>query len=213
MRASARPLGVWCAAVMVAGCMHTVNGHAVQSTPGIDDDSLSPIDVETLMLDPSQMRAITGAGDDLTIIPSMDQKVPVDIDQLTKTTPAQCQWFFEETRTFGADVEEFHKTTFQNPPRGGLVSEGVAAYRDPSTARGAFDDLVDLVKGCASTTFGPMFVGDWTATADSLQARAGNGCGRDYRVKNVVLVEVTACQFPGSVPDIVMTNILAKVPD
>jgi hypothetical protein len=24
---------------------------------------------------------------------------------------------------------------------------------------------------------------------------------------------VTACQFPGSVPDIVMTNILAKVPD
>ncbi|HEX2286208.1 MAG TPA: sensor domain-containing protein, partial [Mycobacterium sp.] len=39
-----------------------------------------------------------------------------------------------------------------------------------------------------------------------------NGCGRDYRVKNVVLVEVTACRFPDSVPDIVMTNILAKVP-
>jgi hypothetical protein len=213
MRASATPLAVWCAAVMVAGCTHTVSGLAMRSTPGVDDGSLSPIDVETLMLDQSQMRAITGAGDDLTIIPSMDQKVPVDIDQLTKTTPAQCQWFFEETRTFGADVEEFHKTTFQNPPRGGLISEGVAAYRDPSTARGAFDDLADSVKGCASTTFGPMFVGDWTATADSLQTRAGNGCGRDYRVKNVVLVEVTACQFPGSVPDIVMTNILAKVPD
>jgi hypothetical protein len=28
----------------------------------------------------------------------------------------------------------------------------------------------------------------------------------------VVLVEVTSCVFPGSVPDIVMTNILAKVP-
>lgn len=212
MRASARPLAVWCAAVMVAGCTHTVNGQAVRSTPGIDDDSLSPIDVETLMLDQSQMRAITGAGDDLTIIPTMDEKVPVDIDQLAKTTPAQCQWVFQETRTFGADVEEFHKTTFQNPPRGGLISEGVAAYRDPATARGTFDDLVSFVKGCASTTFGPMFVGDWTATADSLQMRPGNGCGRDYRVKNVVLVEVTACQFPGSVPDIVMTNILAKVP-
>jgi hypothetical protein len=213
MRTTARPFWVWCAALMAAGCTHTVGGDAVRSTPGIDDDSLSPIDVETLMLDQSQMRAITGAGDELTIIPTMDEKVPVDIDQLAKTTPVQCQWFFEETRTFGADVEEFHKTTFQNPPRGGLISEGVAAYRDPATARGAFEGLVGLVKGCASTTFGPMFVGDWTATADSLQTRAGNGCGRDYRVKNVVLVEVTACQFPASVPDIVMTNILAKVPD
>ena len=35
----------------------------------------------------------------------------------------------------------------------------------------------------------------------------------DHHVKNVVLVEVTSCAFPDSVPDIVMTNILAKVPD
>ncbi|MGX9790683.1 sensor domain-containing protein [Mycobacterium sp. MMS18-G62] len=213
MRTAAGPFWAWCAAVIVAGCTHTVSGHATRSAPGIDDDSLSPIDVETVMLDQSQMRAITGAGDDLTIIPSMDAKVPVDIDQLAKTTPPQCQWFFEETRTFGAQVEEFHKTTFQDPPRGAQISEGVAGYRDSATAQGAFSDLVHLVDGCASTTFGPMFVGEWTATADSLQTRADNGCGRDYRVKNVVLVEVTSCQFPGSVPDIVMTNILAKVPD
>jgi hypothetical protein len=213
MRSAAWSFWVCCATVMLVGCAHTVSGHAVGPIPGIDDDSLSPIDVETLMLDQSQMRAITGAGDDLTIIPTMDEKVPVDIEQLAKTTPAQCQWFFEETQTFGADVEEFHKTTFQNPPRGALISEGVAAYRDSATARRAFSGLVDLVNGCASTTLGSMFVGDWTATADSLQTRAGNGCGRDYRVKNVVLVEVTACQFPASVPDIVMTNILAKVPD
>jgi hypothetical protein len=58
-----------------------------------------------------------------------------------------------------------------------------------------------------------MFVGEWTATPDGVQTRPSNGCGRDYRVKNVVLVEVTWCAFPGSVPDIVMTNILAKVPD
>jgi hypothetical protein len=158
------------------------------------------------------MRAITGAGDDLTIIPSMDGKVPVDIDQLAKTTPPQCQWIFEETRTFGPGVEEFHKTTFQNPPRAGLVSEGAAAYRDPAVARRAFDGLVALVDGCASTPLGAMFVGDWTSTADSLQMRPGNGCGRDYRLKNVVLAEVTSCAFPDSVPDIVLTNILARVP-
>jgi hypothetical protein len=213
MPVSARPLAVWCVAVMVAaGCSHTVGGRALRSVPGLDDASLSPVDVETLMLDQSQMRAITGAGDDLTIIPSMDGKARVDIDQLAKTAPPQCQWIFEETQTFGPDVEGFHKTTFQNPPRGGLISEGAAAYRDPATARRAFDDLVGLVGGCGSTALGPMFVGEWNATPDSVQTRPGNGCGRDYRVKNVVLVEVTSCAFPESVPDIVLTNILNRVP-
>jgi hypothetical protein len=213
MPVSAGPLVVCCAAVLVAaGCAQTVDGRALRAAPGIDDESLSPVDVETLMLDQSQMRAITGAGDDLTIIPSMDGKSLVDIDQLAKNTPPQCQWVFEETQTFGSDVEEFHKTTFQNPPDGGLISEGAAAYRDPATARRALDDLVALVDGCASTPLGGMFVGDWSSTPDSLQMRPGNGCGRDYRVKNVVLVEVTACAFPASVPDIVLTNTLAKVP-
>jgi len=197
---------------MAAGCSHLVDGQALRAVPGIDDQSRSPVDVETLMLDQSQMRAITGAGDDLTIIPSMDGKIPVDIDQLAKTAPPQCQWIFEETQTFGSDVEEFHKTTFQNPPRGGLISEGAAAYRDPATARRAFDGLVTLVRGCDSTALGAMFVGEWSAAPDSLQMRPGNGCGRDYRIKNVVLAEVTSCAFPDSVPDIVMTNILAKVP-
>jgi hypothetical protein len=190
-----------------------VDGRALRSVPGLDDESQSPVDVEALMLDQSQMRAITGAGDDLTIIPSMDGKIPVDIDQLAKTAPLQCQWIFEETQTFGRDVEEFHKTTFQDPPHGGLISEGAAGYRDPATARRAFDGLVALVDGCGGTTLGPMFVGEWNAAPDSVQMRPGNGCGRDYRVKNVVLVEVTSCAFPGSVPDIVMTNILAKVPN
>jgi hypothetical protein len=213
MPVSARSIAVWCVAVIVAaGCSHSVGGRALRSAPGLDDESQSPVDVEMLMLDQSQMRAITGAGDDLTIIPSMDGKIPVDIDQLAKTAPLQCQWIFEETQTFGHDVEEFHKTMFQNPPRGGLISEGAAAYRDPATARRAFDGLVALVDGCGATTLGPMFVGEWSATPDSVQMRPGSGCGRDYRVKNVVLVEVTSCAFPGSVPDIVMTNILAKVP-
>ncbi len=50
----------------------------------------------------------------------MDGKFPVDIDALAETTPPpQCQWVFAETQTFGSEVEEFHKTTFQNPPKGG----------------------------------------------------------------------------------------------
>ena len=212
MPVSARLFAVWCAALLTAGCAQVVQGAAVLAPPGIDDDSLSPVDVETIMLDQSQMRAITGAGEHLTIVPSMDGKFPVDIEQLAETAPPQCKWVFAETQVFGTEVEEFHKTTFQNPPDGGLISEGAAAYRDRDTARRTFDDLVGLVDSCASTDFGPLFVGDWTATVDAVQTRPGSGCGRDYRLKNVVLVEVSACAFPDSVPDIVMTNILAKVP-
>ncbi len=212
MPVSVRPIAVWCAVAMVAAaCTHTVGGVATRSTPGIDDDSLSPVDVETIMLDQSQMRAITGAGEDLSIIPSMDGKIPVDIESLAKDAPPQCRWFFAETKTFGPDVEEFHKTTFQNPPDGGLISEAVAAYRDPETARRAFKDLVAVVDDCRATSLGSTYVGDWTATADALTTQTGD-CGRDYRVKSVVLAEVTSCRFPESVPDIVMTNLLANVP-
>ena len=42
--------------------------------------------------------------------------------------------------------------------------------------------------------------------------RPGGDCGRDYRLKSVVLAEVTFCSFPESVPEIVMTNLVAKVP-
>src|ERR1700760_4274744 len=102
MPVSARPSAAWCVAVLVAsGCSQTLAGQAQREAFGPDDQPRSPVDVETLMLDQESMRAITGAGDDLTIIPSMDGKVPVDIDQLAKTTPPQCQWIFEETKTFG----------------------------------------------------------------------------------------------------------------
>ena len=43
--------------------------------------------------------------------------------------------------------------------------------------------------------------------------RSAGTCGRDYRIKNVVLVEVSFCSFPESVPDIIMTNIMDKVPN
>ncbi|MDZ4269544.1 MAG: sensor domain-containing protein [Mycobacterium sp.] len=199
------------AAMLVAGCAHSVDGAAVRAPAGIDEDSRSPVDVDTVLLERAQMQAITGAGADLTAVPGMESRTPVDIEPLAEATPPQCQWIFAETQTFGSDVEEFHKTTFQHPPDGGLISEGVAAYRDPATARRAFDDLVARAESCGATPLGVMFVGDWTHGPDTLQTRPGSGCGRDYQVKSVVLVEVTACRFPDSVPEIVMTNILANV--
>jgi hypothetical protein len=211
MPALARTLLVLCAVALTVSCTHTVAGSAVRPVPGFDDDSRSPVDVDGVLLEQSQMRAITGAGEDLTVIPSMDGKLPVDIDQMADSVPPPCRWYFAETQTFGPDVEEFHKTTYQDPPNGALISQGAAAYRDPGTARRAFDALVELVNRCDSTPLGPTFVGEWTATDDSVQTR-GSQCGRDYRLKSVVLVEVTFCSFPASVPDIVLTNIMAKVP-
>src|SRR5258705_10012803 len=112
MPASARMLLVGCAmALAMAGtmsCTHTVTGSAARSAPGIDDDSRSPVDVDGVLLEQSQMRAITGAGEHLTVIPSMDGKLPVDIDQLADTAPPPCRWYFAETQTFGPEVEEFH---------------------------------------------------------------------------------------------------------
>lgn len=205
---------LWCAAAaaLTAACTQTVSGSGSRAAPGIDDDSRSPIDVDTIMLDQSQMRAITGAGDDLTIIPTMDGKVPIDIEPLAESAPPQCQWAFAETQIFGPDVEEFHKTTFQYPPESGLISQGAAGYPDHPTARRAFDDLVARVDRCDATPLGAMFVGDWSVSADTLRMRLNSGCGRDYRVKSVVLVEVTTCRFPDSVPEIVMANILANLP-
>lgn len=214
MAESARPLLVCClAALLATGCTHTIGGAAVRTAPAIDEDSQSPVDVETVMLGTARMRAITGAGLNLTIIPSMDGKLPVDIDELAELAPPQCQWVFAETQTFGPDVQDFHKTTFQNPPKRGLISEGAAAYRDPDSVGRAFTALLDRVDSCGSTSYGPLFVGDWTATSDSLQMRPLAACDRNYRVKSVVLIEVTSCSFPDSVADLVMTNMLDNVPD
>ena len=214
MSSAAGRLAVLCAATLLAaGCAQTIHGTATRAAPGVDDESHSPVDVESVMLDQGQMRAITGAGDHLTIVPSMDGKIPVDVSDLMNGTPQQCQWYFAETQTFGPEVEEFHKTTFQNPPDGGLISEGAAAYRDPETARHAFADLVGQVYDCGSTELGSTFIGEWTADADTLRMRSAGTCGRDYRIKNVVVAEVSFCSFPDSVPDIVMTNIMDKVPN
>jgi hypothetical protein len=204
-----RPLALCCAALLAAGCTRVVGGAAV--TPFGTEPIIAGVEVDHVLLDQDRMRAITGADDHLTIIPSMDGKSPVDIDTLAQAAPTQCRFMFEDTTTFGPDIEEFHKTTFQYPPRAGLISEGAAVYRDAHTARHAFDALVATVRDCANTSAGTGFVGTWSADERSLQTRPGN-CGRDYEVKSVVLMEVTYCGFPESVSTIVITNIAANVP-
>jgi hypothetical protein len=203
------------AAILASGCSQTVDGRALRTAPAIDENSQSPVDVDTVLLDRAQMQAVTGAGEHLTTIPGTESKVPVDFGVLPglvpENVPPQCEWVYAETQVFGAELEEFFKSTYQNPPDGGLISQAAAGYRDPATARRAFDGIVERIQGCGATDSGWAMVGDVTATVESINTRPGN-CGRDYRVKSVVLVEVTFCAFPDSVPDIVMTNILANVP-
>jgi hypothetical protein len=204
------PLLLCGAVVLATACTRVVDGAAVAgSSPS--RRVVQGVNVDTVLLDQSRMRAITGAGEHLTIIPTMDGTSPVDIDALADTAPKECRFIYAETATFGHDVEAFHKTTFQDPPDGALISEGAAAYRDVDTARRAFGALVDSVGDCANGSGGQLYVGDWNADATSLHLRPG-GCGRDYQILSVALLEVTFCGFAQSVSDIVMTNISANVP-
>src|ERR1700712_5025610 len=88
--------------VVVAACTREVGGSPAlpyTETPG--PVVVLAADADDLMLDPAQMRAITGAGNTLTAIPSMDGKYPVDIDVLARGVPQPCRFIFAETETFG----------------------------------------------------------------------------------------------------------------
>jgi len=207
-----RPLLLCGAAVLTAACTRVVGGTAVPAFGIPPRPGINGLKVDVILLDQSRMRAITGGGEHLTIIPSMDGDYPVDIDALAETAPRACRFVYAETATFGPDVEEFHKTTFQDPPDAALISEGAAAYRDVATARRAFGALVSTVEDCGTGSEGRLYVGEWKADANSLQVRPG-GCGRDYRVVSLALLEVTYCGFPPSVSDIVMTNIAENIPN
>ena len=199
-----------CAAALLAtACTRVVSGTVAAEFGSTSNPS--GVDVERVLLDQSRMQAITGGDEHLTIIPSMDATSPVDIETLAHTAPPECRFVYSDTATFGPDIEAFHKTTFQDPPHGGLISEGAAAYRDTATARRAFGALVAAVRSCADGSAGVGFVGTWNADDRSLQTRPGD-CGRDYLLKSVVLVEVTYCGFPDSVSTIVISNIAANVP-
>jgi hypothetical protein len=202
-----RRVALCAAALLAAACTRVVGG-----TPASEfGAAVGGFDVEHVMLDQSRMQAITGGGEHLTIIPSMDATSPVDIDTLARTAPPTCRFVYSDTATFGPDIETFHKTTYQDPPHGGIISEGAAAYHDGQTARRAFGALVDTVRGCADSDSGTGLVGSWNADERSLQTRPGD-CGRDYLLKAMVLIEVTFCGFPDSVSTIVISNLAANVP-
>ena len=199
------------AATLLTGCTQWVDGAPLRA---LSEPPYSPpgiVDVDQVMLSQAQIQAITGGGQDVTIIPSMDGKSMVDVEELAKAVPRDCRFIFAETDTFGTDVEDFHKTSFQYPPRRALISEGAAAYRDDATARQAFNTLSTAVHRCADGSMGAGLVGDVDGDMQSLSTRPGR-CGRNYRLKASVLVEVTFCGFGDSVPEIVMTNILNKIP-
>ena len=206
-----RPLLLCGAVLLTAACTRVVGGTAV---PGFGPAAkgVHGVNVDTILLDQSRMRAITGAGEHLTIIPSMDGNRPVDIDALADTTPRECRFLYAETATFGPDIEEFHKTTFQDPPDGALISEGAAAYRDVDTARRAFGALVDHRRGLCGWFDRPAVRRRLERRTPTRCTWDPGGCGRDYRVLSVALLEVTFCGFPQSVSDIVMTNIAANIP-
>lgn len=206
-----RSLLLSCAVLLTVACTRVVDGVAMPTHGPGPPGPLGGRHVGEILLNQSRMQAITGAAEHLTIIPSMDGTRPVDIDQLAEALPQPCRFVFAETVTFGPDIAEFHKTTFQDPPDGALISEGAAAYRDIDTARRAFDALVGTVGSCAGSSAGDQFVGDWKADAAALHLQPG-GCGRDYQIRSAALLEVTFCGFPQSVSDNVMANIIANIP-
>lgn len=203
---------VCCAtAAVLTGCTQWIDGVPLRALSEPPHHPPGIVDVDQVLLNQAQMRAITGGGQDLTIIPTMDGKAPVDIEQLAESVPTDCRFLFAETDIFGTDVEDFHKTSFQEPGRRALISEGAAAYRDGATAQQAFNMLSTTVHRCADGPMGSYLVGDVSGDTDALKARRGR-CGRDYRLKAAVVVEVTFCGYPESVPEIVMTNIVNKIP-
>lgn len=194
---------------MLLGCTRLIDGTALPYLgPSVPDGT---VDLSRIMLDTPRMRALVGADEQLTIIPTMDSTAPVDIDELAETVPPPCRFIFAETEVFGSAPTRFRKTTYQYPPKAALVSEGAAVYPDPESAHGALDALVSTVAECADSSAGPGLVSDWTADDESLRTRAGD-CGRAYQVKSVVMLEVTYCGFSGSDAELVITNMAAGAP-
>lgn len=206
---TSRLLPLCAVAALLLGCTRLVGGEALQPLTPLTPDGA--VNAGRIMLDTPRMRAITGAGEELTIIPTMESSAPVDIDELAAAVPPQCRFVYAETAVVGTGFTQFRKTTYQYPPNPGLISEGVTVYPDPDSARHAFEALTAAVAECADSPQGPGLVGDWTADEQRLHTRPG-ACGRSYLLKSVVLLEVTHCGFSESVADLVVTNLAAGVP-
>jgi len=200
---------IWAVAAAVVGCTRLVDGTALPPVALPAPDGV--VDLGRVMLGAPRMRAIVGADEQLTIVPTMDSSSPTDIDDLAATIPPPCRFIFAETAVFGSAATRFHKTTYQYPPKAAMVSEGAAVYPDTEAAHHALDALVTRVAECADTSAGPGLVAEWDADEETLRTHAGD-CGRAYQVKSVVLLEVTYCGFSGSDADLVVANMASAVP-
>src|ERR1700757_479722 len=197
-------------ATLASGCTHVVDGIALM--PPTARPYLDGMDVDELLLTTTEMRDLTGAGSDLNGVPGMDSTQTVDDELLVDSAPPECQFVFRESTIFGPDVKQFHKTSFQTPPKRALLSEAAAAYVDADTALRAFDSITDLVKACGATSSGYAYVYDWTADSQTVRAESLGDCGRIYRLQSTVLIEVTYCGYSTHViPDLVATRIAARV--
>ncbi|MBV9640768.1 MAG: sensor domain-containing protein [Mycobacteriaceae bacterium] len=209
-RTSAAVLSLVAATIVSAGCAHVIGG-----TPALPATVTShhnhTVDVDSVLLTTPELRGLTGAGPELTKVPGMDATTPVDEDNLVQLAPPECQFVFRESLIFGPDIDQFHKTGFQAPPRAALLTEGAAVYADADTARRAFDNVANMVMTCGNTTFASMFVGQWTADDTTLRTRTVGSCGRVYRIESAVLIEVTYCGYPAAVPEEVAKQMAAKV--
>jgi hypothetical protein len=198
------------AATLVSGCLHVVDG--VATMPPTEGPYPGGIDVDKLLLTTPELRDITGAGLDLSGVPGMDSIQTVDDELLVDSAPPECQFVFLESQTFGPDVKQFHKTSFQNPPKAALLSEAAAAYVNADAARRAFDEVTNLVKACGESASGDPYVYDYTAEPGVvIRAESIRDCGRIYRLADTVLVEVTYCGYSHVVPDLVVNRIASRV--
>jgi PknH-like extracellular domain len=195
--------------VVASGCMHVVGG--IASMPPTEGPYLDGMDVDELLLTTPELRDLTGVGLDLNAVPGMDSIKTVDDDLLVDSAPPECQFVFRESVIFGPDVKQFHKTSFQTPPKSELLSEGAAAYVDAATARRAFDNVAELVKGCGESSSGYAYVYDWSVDPQTVSAQSIGDCGRVYRLEATVLIEVTYCGYSHVIPDLIAARIAARV--
>lgn len=209
-RRSTALLGCLAAVVLASACTRVVDGGATM--PPTERPSANGIDVDELLLTTPELRDITGAGLDLTGVPGMDSTGTVDNDLLVGSAPPECRFVYRESVVFGPDVKQFHKTTFQTPPKSELLSEGAATYLDADTARQVFDNVTRLVKTCGESTSGSAYVDHWSVDEQSVHADSAGDCGRTYRLAASVLIEVTYCGYSHVVPDLVAERIAARVP-
>lgn len=200
------------AALAATACTNQIAGTAVPQSPENGSVPSTSVSASELLLSIESIRAITGGGDELSVIPTMDTSSPVDIEPLVDTTPAECAVVFAETAVFGRTWTGFHKTTYQYPPESGIISQAAAIYPDDDEAQRAFRTLSSTLFTCGATEFGSVYLGEASDAENSVSTRPAGDCGRDYRLVSSVLIEVTFCGFPESVSEIVIANIADNVP-